>query len=65
MLKRIIKTSFFSIASRGFLTLTNLIILYSISRGLGEEKLGVYSITAFFYYLFCLSYLFRINHLFW
>ena len=52
MFKRIIKTSFFSIASRGFLTLTNLIILYSISRGLGEEKLGVYSITAFFYYLF-------------
>ncbi len=52
MFKQIIKTSFFSIASRGFLTLTNLIILYSISRGLGEEKLGIYSITAFFYYLF-------------
>jgi len=52
MFKRIIKTSFFSIASRGFLTLTNLIILYSISRGLGEEKLGIYSISAFFYYLF-------------
>jgi len=52
MLKRIIKTSFFSIASRGFLTLTNLVILFSISNSLGEEKLGIYSISAFFYYLF-------------
>lgn len=52
MLKRIIKTSFYSVASRGFLTLTNLIIMFSISHGLGEAKLGIYSITAFFYYLF-------------
>ncbi|MCP5054851.1 MAG: oligosaccharide flippase family protein [bacterium] len=52
MLKRIIKTSFFSLGSRGFLTLTNLIILYSVSRQLGEEQLGIYSISAFFYYLF-------------
>ena len=52
MLKRIVKTSFFSIASRGFLTLTNLVILFSISNSLGEEKLGIYSISAFFYYLF-------------
>lgn len=52
MLKRIIKTSFFSLGSRGFLTLTNLIILYAVSHQLGEEKLGIYSITAFFYYLF-------------
>jgi O-antigen/teichoic acid export membrane protein len=52
MLKRIIKTSVYSVASRGFLTLTNLIIMFSISHGLGEAKLGVYSITAFFYYLF-------------
>lgn len=52
MLKRIIKTSFFSLGSRGFLTLTNLIILYSVSHQLGTEKLGIYSISAFFYYLF-------------
>lgn len=52
MIKRIIKTSFFSIGSRGFLTLTNLIIMYSVSHGLGEEKLGIYYISAFFYYLF-------------
>jgi O-antigen/teichoic acid export membrane protein len=52
MLKRIIKTSFFSLGSRGFLTLTNLIIMFSISRELGESKLGVYSISAFVYYLF-------------
>jgi len=52
MIKRIIKTSFFSISSRGLLTLTNLIILYSVSHGLGEEKLGIYSISAFLYYLF-------------
>lgn len=52
MIKRIIKTSFFSVSSRGLLTLTNLIILYSVSHGLGEEKLGIYSISAFLYYLF-------------
>ena len=52
MIKRIVKTSFFSVGSRGFLTLTNLIIMYSVSHGLGEEKLGVYSISAFLYYLF-------------
>ncbi len=53
MLKRIIKTSFFSIGPRGFLTLTNLIIMACISKRLGEGPLGVYSITSFFYYLFC------------
>ncbi len=52
MFKRIIKTSFFSVSSRGLLTLTNLIILFSISRVLGAKVLGIYSITAFFYYLF-------------
>lgn len=52
MLKRILKTSFYSVGSRGFLTLTNLIIMYSVSHGLGKEKLGIYSISAFFYYLF-------------
>ncbi|UCH94981.1 MAG: oligosaccharide flippase family protein [Candidatus Aminicenantes bacterium] len=52
MLKRIIKTSFFSVGSRGILTLINLIIMYSVSHGLGEEKLGIYSISAFIYYLF-------------
>lgn len=38
--------------SRGFLTLTNLIIMFFVSRFLGEEKLGIYSISTFFYYLF-------------
>jgi O-antigen/teichoic acid export membrane protein len=52
MIKRIIKTSFFSIGSRGFLTLTNLAIMYSISHTLGEMKLGIYGISAFLYYLF-------------
>lgn len=52
MFKRIIKTSFFSVGSRGFLTLTNLIIMLAVSRGLGTEKLGIYSISAFLYYLF-------------
>gem|GEM_PF-968991 len=52
MIRRIVRTSFFSIGSRGFLTLTNLIILFSISRGMGDAKLGIYSISAFFYYLF-------------
>jgi O-antigen/teichoic acid export membrane protein len=40
------------VGSRGFLTFTNLIIMYSISHGLGKEKLGIYSISAFIYYLF-------------
>jgi O-antigen/teichoic acid export membrane protein len=52
MFKRIIKTSFFSLGSRGFLTLTNLIIMYAVSHRLGDHKLGVYSISAFLYYLF-------------
>jgi len=52
MIRRILKTSFYSVGSRGFLTLSNLIIMYSVSHGLGEEKLGVYSISAFLYYLF-------------
>jgi len=52
MIKRILKTSFFSVGSRGILTLINLIIMYCVSHGLGEEKLGVYSISAFIYYLF-------------
>lgn len=54
MLKRIIKTSFYSVSSRGLLTFTNLIIMYSISHGFedGGKKLGIYSISAFLYYLF-------------
>jgi O-antigen/teichoic acid export membrane protein len=52
MIRRIVKTSFFSIGSRGFLTLSNLLILYKVSHSLGEAKLGIYSISAFFYYLF-------------
>lgn len=52
MLRRILKTSFYSVTSRAFLTLTNLVIIYGVSHGLGEEKLGIYSISAFFYYLF-------------
>ncbi|HLP59899.1 MAG TPA: hypothetical protein VK186_13750, partial [Candidatus Deferrimicrobium sp.] len=52
MLKRIIKTSFFSVGSRGFLSLNNLLIMLFISRGLGETKLGIYSISSFLYYLF-------------
>jgi len=54
MIKRILKTSFFSVGSRGILTLINLIIMYSVSHVLGKEKLGVYSISAFIYYLFAL-----------
>lgn len=52
MIRRILKTSFFSVGSRSILTLINLIIMYSVSHGLGEEKLGIYSISAFIYYLF-------------
>jgi O-antigen/teichoic acid export membrane protein len=52
MLKRIIKTSFYSVSSRGILTLINLIIIYFVSHGLGDAKLGIYSISVFFYYLF-------------
>ena len=52
MIKRILKTSFFSVSSRGILTLINLVIMYSVSHGLGEAKLGAYSISVFIYYLF-------------
>jgi len=52
MIKRILKTSFFSVSSRGILTLINLIIMYSVSHGLGLVKLGAYSISVSFYYLF-------------
>ena len=52
MLKRIVKTSFYSVSSRGILTLINLVIMYFVSHGLGNEKLGIYSISVFLYYLF-------------
>jgi O-antigen/teichoic acid export membrane protein len=52
MLKRIIKTSFYSVSSRGILTLINLMIMYFVSHRLGDEKLGIYSISVFLYYLF-------------
>ncbi len=52
MLKRIVKTSFFSLGARGFLTLSNLLIMYSIANSMGESQMGIYSISAFFYYLF-------------
>lgn len=52
MLKQIIKTSFFSLGSRGFLTITNLALMFAVARRLDADQLGIYSITAFFYYLF-------------
>ena len=51
MLRRIFKTSFYSLSSRGFLTLTNLSIIFLISKFLKSSELGVYAITFFFYYL--------------
>ncbi|MGE5342397.1 MAG: lipopolysaccharide biosynthesis protein [Candidatus Omnitrophota bacterium] len=52
MLKRIIKTSFFSVGSRVFMTAATLALTYLVSHGLGEVKLGIFSLTFFFYYLF-------------
>ena len=51
MLKRIFKTSFYSLCSRGFLTLTNLSIIFAVSKFLKSSELGIYAITFFFYYL--------------
>lgn len=51
MLRRIFKTSFYSLSSRGFLTLTNLSIIFLISKFLKSSELGVYAITFFYYYL--------------
>lgn len=51
MLKRILTTSFYTLCSRGLLTLTNLTIIFLISRFLESSELGIYAITFFFYYL--------------
>lgn len=51
MLKRIFTTSFYTLCSRGLLTLTNLTIIFLISKFLESSKLGIYAITFFFYYL--------------
>ena len=51
MLKRIFTTSFYTLCSRGLLTLTNLAIIFLISRFLKSSELGIYAITFFFYYL--------------
>lgn len=52
MLKRIIKTSIFSLGSRGFLTLNNLVLMYAVGVSLGNEQLGIYAISVTLYYLF-------------
>jgi O-antigen/teichoic acid export membrane protein len=52
MIKRIINTSIYSILSRGFITGTNLFIIYFISRNLNKEALGVYGIVFFFFQFF-------------
>jgi len=48
MIKRILRSSVSSIASRFFITVTNLFIIYYISRRLGNAELGNYGIAFFF-----------------
>ncbi len=52
MLKRILNTSIYSVLSRGFITGTNLFIIYFISRNLNKEALGIYGIVFFFFQFF-------------
>ncbi len=52
MLKRILNSSIYSILSRGFITGTNLFIIFFISRYLNKEALGIYGIVFFFFQLF-------------
>ena len=52
MIKRIFKTSVFSIASRFFITSTNLSIIYFITKNLNERELGIYGIAFFFFQFF-------------
>ncbi len=52
MIKRIFKASVFSIASRFFITSTNLSIIYFITKNLNERELGIYGIAFFFFQFF-------------
>lgn len=52
MIKRIFTTSIFSIISRFFSTGTNLLIVYYVSRYMGQAELGIYGIAFFFFQLF-------------
>ena len=52
MLKRIFKTSIYSIASRFFITSTNLSIIYFITKNLSQKELGIYGIAFFFFQFF-------------
>ena len=54
MIGRILNTSLFSYLSRGMLTLTNLVIVFLISRQPDGSMLGVYGISFFFFNLFAL-----------
>ncbi len=52
MIKRIFKTSFYSIVSRFFITTTNLAVVFFIAKHLGKQDLGIYGIAFFFYQFF-------------
>jgi len=52
MLKRIFKTSFYSIVARFFITAGNLAVVYYISKNFDKASLGLYGIAFFFYQFF-------------
>jgi len=64
MLKRVAKSSFFSLSSRGLSTLCNFVIIFAVSRFLDSSQLGVYSIAFFFYYFFSIFSTFGLTSFF-
>ncbi|MCK4889972.1 MAG: oligosaccharide flippase family protein [Candidatus Aminicenantes bacterium] len=52
MIKRVLSTSFHSIISRFFITATNLLIVFFVSKNLGKVQLGTYGIVFFFFIFF-------------
>jgi len=52
MIKRILSTSFHSVISRFFITVTNLFIIFFVSKNFTRVELGSYGIVFFFFILF-------------
>lgn len=53
-MKKILRTSFYSIGSRGFMTATTIGLTWIVFHEIGEKAGGIFGISQVFYYLFSL-----------
>ncbi len=55
MIKSVLTTSFHSILSRFFITVTNFFVVFFVSKNFGMAQLGIYGIVFFFFILFTIT----------